>query len=418
MTGRGPGRDAPGDRGGASGGDRRNASTGAQRDVSRVAGRGAQRNSLSAEAGRPASSLGGDVELEELPAQPVIPRGSAKLGRSGTLAVVAIIGLLAAGFGLLGGRPSPTPEPTLGAVSTASTAVPRPTFGNGPGPMVSPWMECATPPSEAPEVLLEVGGQTTPGSVELISGPNGVVPTPDATPEDPGLPGRVDVPQDVITELWIVGGTCAYAWSIELVDTGVLDSLPNPGLDPAYAAQNRFTLILGPYGGGDYELRADLHFPTFIARVTWPIRVLPFGRPAGILSGLGDDSVALAVEGCDIVMSLGNGWEDGLDCDDDLSQEPGEALDVRSGQALSFQIRDWQLSNGFVVCGRLSDLSFVAEPEPACELEVVPEDSTLTFLAPVESGRWTLAISACGNQFGSQVSNRICGTWYATIDVR
>lgn len=71
-----------------------------------------------------------------------------------------------------------------------------------------------------------------------------------------------------------------------------------------------------------------------------------------------------------------------------------------------------------VICGRLSGLSFVAEPEPGCRLEFDAATGAATFPAPSEVGAWTLGISACANQFTMRTKNRICGTWYANIDVR
>ena len=328
-----------------------------------------------------------------------------------------MIGLLAAGFGVLGGRPDQSPEPTLAGLASASAASstrivpPR-------GPMVSPWIECAPPPADPPEVQLQVNGRPEPGSVEVVRSTNGPTPPTSTFANEPPPPrSLIEVPSDAITEIWIVGGACAIEWTIGLGDGSLFESVTNPDLDPAYAAQNRFSLLLTGLAGPDVELRARLVFPTLVARVTWPIHVVSIERPTAILGSVGAETPA--VEGCDVVMTLGNGWEDrGAECGDDLNEGPSGALRVEPAEPLTFEVPGWQISAALAVCGRLSGHSFVPAPEPGCTLELGPEDTPNTFPAPAAEGRWTLGISACANQFDNQASNRICGTWYANVEVR
>lgn len=72
----------------------------------------------------------------------------------------------------------------------------------------------------------------------------------------------------------------------------------------------------------------------------------------------------------------------------------------------------------------MSGTSFIAEPEPGCFLEapgraVQSTHSTFPELpADLEAGAWTLAISACATSGTIGATNRICGTWYANVEVR
>jgi hypothetical protein len=281
---------------------------------------------------------------------------------------------------------------------------------------VTPWIECADPPTSAPRVQLQVNGVPTDGIVEVIGLSYGrSPPAPIPVPTRAALPGApIEVPVDVISELWIVGGACALAWTIDLVGSDVLDAQVNPALDTGYAAQNRFSLVLAPYGGRSVELQAVLTFPNLAVRATWPIRVLPFELPVAQLQSDRDREVP--VEGCDVTLTLGNRLEARTNpCDDDMSADLTGEVRVRRGEPLTFALPGWDIMTAIVTCGRISGRSFVAVPASGCDLEPDPNDS-VTFELPVD-GEWTLAISACALQAGSEASNRICGTWYSTVEV-
>lgn len=355
--------------------------------------------------------------LEELPSVPLpaAQRRGPRLGLGGTLVVVAIAGLLAAGLGVLGGRPGPSPSALLGAVSPTE---PAPTPGVGPTPLVTPFIECAAPPTSAPVVQLQVNGRPIAGSVEVLR--SGTDPSPPL--EDPD--GATSVPVDVISEVWIVGGACANAWDVGLIAGDTLNRVANPALDPAIAAQNRFGVVLAPYGGRDAILRADLYFPDLAVRALWRISVEPFERPVARFQD--EDDPQSIVEGCDVELTLGNDYEYPRNpaCTDDLPFEPADRLTVKLDENLEFGLGDWEVSNAVLVCGHLSGTSFVAEPEPGCFLEASGRSTqgrSITFPAlpaDLDEGSWTLAISACALKGALVVTNRICGTWYANVEVR
>jgi len=127
------------------------------------------------------------------------------------------------------------------------------------------------------------------------------------------------------------------------------------------------------------------------------------------------------VEGCDISLTLGgSGWEEQAhpDCETDLSADPGEWARVSAGDPLDVQFEDvtfdsWTPFAFTVICGRLSGLFYVAEPEPGCFLEPTPGEP---FAAPDEPGRWTLALAACAGQ-DTNPANQACGTWYANVEI-
>jgi hypothetical protein len=85
------------------------------------------------------------------------------------------------------------------------------------------------------------------------------------------------------------------------------------------------------------------------------------------------------------------------------------------------EIPGWQLSSLVVTCGRLAGHSFVPLPQTGCLLEA----SVTSFRAPSALGPRILAIGACAGQPTDAVaagepfySNRVCGTWYANVDIR
>jgi hypothetical protein len=277
-------------------------------------------------------------------------------------------------------------------------------------------MECPEPPTSAPVVQLQVNGVPTDGIVVVIGMSRGSSsPAPIPVPTRATFPGPpIEVPIDVISELWIVGGACALAWTIDFVGSDVLDAEVNPALDSGYAAQNRFGLVLAPYRGRSLELQAVLTFPNLAVRATWPIRVLPFEQPVAELQSDRDREAAIA--GCDVTLNLGNGWDEQVDrCDDDMSADLTRGVRLLRGEPLTFTLPGWDIMTAVVRCGLFSGRSFVMVPGSGCELEPDPNVS-VSFELPVD-GEWTLAISACALQADSEASNRICGTWFSNVEV-
>jgi hypothetical protein len=363
-----------------------------------------------------------DPEVEELPPQSVLPGGSSSLGVGGTVAVVAIVALLAAGFGVLGGRPDASPSATAAAV-VPSLREPPPTPGLPASPRVTPWIECAPPPTSPPPVFLQVDGEPFEGAVQAGSSPND--PQPTAIAGGPAYPGArieppepIEVPVDVITEIWVTGGACALDWTIDLSSLHRLDSVINVARDPGYASQNRFEVLLIPFVGGDYTLRAELGFENLVAQATWPIRIVPIERPHAVLLLSGIE--AFPVLGCDVTLTFGANRSEPLNrCVDDVGEPPGDAIPVRSGSAIEFMLDGWDLDVASVTCGRLLGPSFVAEQGSGCSQGAEDAGATFSFEAPPQNGRWTLALSACASRPASRGSgfNRACGTWYANIVV-
>jgi hypothetical protein len=351
--------------------------------------------------------------VEELPAQAVLRRGTPRLGIGGTLAVAAIVALLAAGFGVLGGRPDATPGPSRAALGPSGG---RSDDAGPPGsPLVTPWIECVAPQATVPDIVLQVNGVPIQGTVDVGADPGGPMPA-SGRPLPSLQPGRTDVPVDVTSEIWVDGAVCAVAWTIDLVDHQNLAVAQNPKLDPAIASQNRFQLDLGAHPGGDYELRAVLTFPTLVAQATWPVRIVPVERPVAILHTRRTD--LLPVEGCDVSLTLATRTTISLNpCVDDVREPPVDAASVRRGERLAFELTGWTIDYGGVACGRLSGQSFFARERDCGIGEFV--QSPFDFEAPSQLGRWTVAMSACGIRDASAGGgiNQVCGTWYANIVV-
>jgi hypothetical protein len=310
----------------------------------------------------------------------VISRGFPLPGLGAALAIVAVVGLLAAGFGVLGGRPDPSPAATTAAGSSGTVARATPILFL---PLVTPWADCAAPPTSAPEVLLEVGGRATPGQVELLARSPGLAsPDQSSSPDDRPDPTaeRVDIPIDVTTELWIAGGACALDWDIRLETGEILETVRNRAVESRYAAQNRFNLVLAPFEGGKRELTAVLVFPTLTARVTWSIRVLPFVSPVATLRWA--EVQVTSVEGCELVVWLGGSSASQLSrCDEDASRDPGKPVVVRSKERGAFDLGGLQIDGATMTCGHLSGLTFV--PDPAgCSLEADVRDGVAVFDRP------------------------------------
>lgn len=428
MTGAGQSRGGPARRGPARRGPARSGShdgRGAGRDRARERGAERYERGGATDPLDPAAWSAG-ASLEELPSTPlpVSPRNGPPIGVGGGVAVVAVAALLLAGTGFLGGRPSPSPSQAAGVVPPSSprSSAPVPTPGIGIVPQVTPFSPCAAAPTSPPQLQLQVNGVPHSGIVEVFP-PDTRSPGPSPSRDASGPVQRITVPADVITEVWIVGGACALGWNIGLIGNPVLNAFVTPQLDPAIAAQNRFAVTLAPFAGRDLNLRADLFFPAMMARAIWPITVEPVQRPTASLH-VGDDGWSL-VEGCDVVLALGNGYEYPSDpaCLGDLPAEPDTRLQVEHDDVLELRLGDWDIQSAVLTCGRLSGTSFVAEPAPGCFLEAATRRDPSTFarfppLPPEIAGAWTIQISACALSGGLAATNRLCGSWYANLEIR
>ena len=369
------------------------------------------------------------VELEELSVARVLPRGRSRPGLLAVVAAGALVVLLAAGFGALGGKPSASQAAVAANGTSGGSAPPGPTVPGptaGETPAVTPWLACNPPPAGVPNVLLEVNGTPHPAFNEVLGASDGVIPPPTAIPYQ----DRVFVSSNLPAELWIEGGACANAWDITLRFEQLgsfhlerLDTLGNAGLNPLYAAQNRFALFLAPSGGGSGDLTAELSFQTMAVRATWHVSVAAYEHPGGhLVSSSGDGR---AVEGCNVALTLHDGQATiGEPCSEDLGELPEGLIPVQAGEELWFSIGDWSMESTTVTCGRLSGQQFVADPRADCDDGdiAVPRDGTqhgqVIIPAPRAKGKWTLAIQACASRTDWLGWNEICGTWYANVEVR
>ena len=161
---------------------------------------------------------------------------------------------------------------------------------------------------------------------------------------------------------------------------------------------------------GGLELRAVLQLPGRNILARWPVRLLPFSRPHPRLL-LANDAVLPLVEGCDTVLTFGNGFEERLpECPGDLSARPAPALNLPPGTDMTLDFDGWSIGDTIGYCGATSDLAFILMSSPGCE-QHPPHGRS--FMAP-RAGDWTMAIAACAIKDG----NRICGTWYGNVDTR
>ena len=348
----------------------------------------------------------------------------------GVVAVLAVAGLLAGGFGVLGGGPEPTAAPPASTgAAVVPTAVVGPATPSPPTPLVTPFRECGPDPVAPPVISLQTNGVPTRGLVERFDR-EGELTTAQPSPADPleMLRGpRVEVQPDVVTELWIDEAACALRWFVVLYDPVTdesyqIDEIPiDAALDPQLAAQNRFGLseAMATHRDHDNDLQliGVFEFAGLTVVAWWRIRILPIDVPTpGLRVGFEGPSIPL-VPGCDLQLQLANGYqEDLLACQDDLSADPGAARPVRPSDELLLEFGGLSPFGGGVICGRQSGLAFVAVPEPGCSLDV-PDGELIPVLdAP---GIWVLAISTCADAPGGTAVafNYVCGTWYAKIKV-
>jgi hypothetical protein len=359
------------------------------------------------------------LEVEELPVQLVERRSGTRVGGPAALAAAVLVGFLAAGFGLLGGRAEPAASAAPASVVALATA---PEAGKvDPGqvetPLVTPAIACGTTPDRPPKVFLVVDGSPFPGDVSITR----AAPRPSVA-EDPAAPvAPVDVTADATTNIWIEDDACAIGWHIALTDfsNGTMEPLalqPNPGLDPGLATQNWFQIDLASFRQrqGGVEVRAALDFPATSLVARWPIDFLPFERPKPRLVLVDQGMLLGTIEGCETVLTFQNGGsEDAEPCNQDLTSQLPRATKLRPGAPLAIAFNGWVLQNLEVTCGAASQTGFVTAPRPGCDQVV---GTGADFVAP-DAGDWTLAMAACALDASGR-RNEICGTWYARVDTR
>jgi len=369
--------------------------------------------------------VGAWVEVEELPTQVLAARPRPRVPLAGAIAVMALVVLLAGGFGVLGGRQGGTPaSPGLSSpVANGPTAAPSPTE-TPPDPRVTPWSACSGPVDEPPEPVLEIDGRPYYGQVELLDFDLGTTfeGIPPVIGQD-NLDHAVEVPMDAIAEIWIGGASCAVSWNIALVDSGlpetrILETVSNEERDPAIAAQNRFQVFVAPYKG-DHQLRAILVLENVAVRATWSIHV-PVLEPPAVTLTAGDREIPTTI-GCDVRQRLVNNWEEALSpCNRDVPRELDRSAAITPGEQLDFQLEGWAATDTIVFCGELTERRFTPRTDPSCLIPRDPLSAGLRFRAPEEPGTWTLAIYECATRISvvGRGFEELCGTWYASVRVR
>ena len=382
--------------------------------------------SPSARDGRRGDPFRTGVEVEDLATQALASRPQARIPLSGLIAVAGIAALLAGGFGFLGGGPGGGPgvSPPFGSPVAGSTS--EPMESDSPMPRVTPWSTCAGTPDAPPQPVLEVDGRQHFAEVEILELDVELEPAIGGIPAARGgrLDDVVEVPMDAVTDIWLVGGVCAVAWNIALVgpaapEAQVLESVPNRDRDPALSAQNRFEVFVAPYAG-DHLLRAVLILEHVAVRATWAIHVPPLAQP--VVSLESETRTITTAIGCDVTQRLVNDWEERLSpCSRDVGREPAPRADVRWGETIEFSIQDWGAGarNTTVVCGELSDRSFVPMAEGECIGGLDPLFAGARFSLIGREGPVTLAISTCATRIRVSGSGfeELCGTWYANVRV-
>ena len=360
------------------------------------------------------------VEVEELPPQRVLGRDTTRPRLSALLAASAAVLLLAGGLGVLGGRAAPEPSDAT-AVNPSQRPTPT-TPEDVAEPLVTPNLPCPTlDDSVVPGVVLQVGGRTVPGDVEILKW----LREPGASAARPKAPGppttnRIDIRPDLTSVLYTTGDACAVAWQIVLasvVESVTLDTVGVPGSATIVAQQNRFELPLWQHRGHDYDLDVVLAYPHVVVHARWPIRILPFQPPTTLLLS-GNRSIPVS-PGCNLLLVFGGGGIEPVNpCDFDVVSAP-PVTGVAPGAQLAFSFSDgWDVESGGVACGKLTGTRFEEDAETTCGLDEPVLDPSAPFRAPSQPGTWTVAISACAIQNLADAYNEVCGTWYTTLRVR
>lgn len=360
----------------------------------------------------------GGAELEELHVATLAPRGRARISMGTAVGALALVCLLAVGFGAFGGRPQASTLPVWSAAAASDNLVLFSDAVVPMGPRVTPFEPCAVERNSLPHVLLEVGDAAHEGSIEVLDF------TPDSLPVDVPTAGPIETVDIAVgdgTAIRIDGARCALAWVIDFDGTTTIDVLANGDMDPIRAAQNRFELPLGDNPGRESLLRAQLLFAGFSIRASWGVKVARTEHPTAEVHWLDDDpqteaDIRTAAEGCFVLIQYDSGWrEPDHACSDDepiLDAEP-----VNRTAAFRFFLGQWMVSLTGITCGHGVDATFVPD-DAGCgwTFDDVTSVVSVEFPASFAKGPWTLAIDGCG--YNGPVFGQLCGTWYTGVRLR
>ena len=354
------------------------------------------------------------------PAQPIDRPGSPHVrGIVEGIALAVVLILVLGGMGFVAfGRPSasvtrsPTPvvaiaTPTIEPTSPPPSPTPIPTAG----PAVTPATPCAATSPATPPIpkihVPEFRWYGTPASDAWLVDPT----TPPEAPE-PIDDAIIPLAEPLVVSLdnrW-----CALAWQFDL-DGVVIANQDNPGMDPAYASQNAWSIRLPATTNPEPRLRARLAFPRGWAVITWRIHFSSPPIPEAFLAD-GDASVAIA-PGCGFALTLKNRAQTSETCASTLPSGEPDHLQVAPDDQLAFRVpgATWEpAGSALVLCGTVGGhpADFDAHPDCVIDLGFDPSN-TVTFTGPSDVGTWWLAIEGCATVDGNQA----CGRWYGIVDV-
>ena len=243
---------------------------------------------------------------------------------------------------------------TLGTVSDDVVTVSFFRILAGAGPFLTdpPIVPTARPAFITPAVPCGPGQPTPDMNVNLVV--DGQATTPGAKIDREPLPlvhASLGDPILMVTE----GEVCATRWQVDLVDlkagtVSTSDQFHDPADDPAYAAQNRWTITTN----GDQRLDATLQFPGGLEIVrSWRIVIDGFVAPDLYLVGP-TGSRFLASVGCGLFVHLNNGYESGDGCASIGYETTDAALRATALTVMHLELRGWQITGWNALCGQVT----------------------------------------------------------------
>jgi len=222
------------------------------------------------------------------------------------------------------------------------TPGPSPTPFVEPTPAVTPVEACGPAPVSADKVELLAVTATT-DDAEVAGAAEGT---------DPPI---VNIALGERVEIQVAGDACATSWDIRVVNLESLrtqeqDVQQNAAESPAYAAQNRWRLLVG--AGGDFALVADVRFgPDISVHREWRLAGLGFIVPEAFLVG-GDGSRVPVLPGCGLSISLANGYSTSDTCGSIGYPDGLEVLHVAAWSPVLLEIPGWTITSWYGTCGR------------------------------------------------------------------
>jgi hypothetical protein len=162
-------------------------------------------------------------------------------------------------------------------------------------------------------------------------------------------------------------------------------------------------------------------FPSITVRAFWRVHIQPIARPIATVRW-GKVDVPL-VEGCDVAISADpDMWQQVNFCGDSLTTALGEAIAVRASARPRFAFTRGVVDAAGLKCGVVDRLAFYPLDLP-CEpngepVNGEPVDGAWLFDALPAGATSALAFWGCSVQAQAEREAQICGTWFATVEIR